>query len=602
MAQKKNFRQNTRSSFLPPILLVGIALCAGCQSQPKETADTILRNGKIATATEDSRFVSAVAIKGGKFLAAGSDDEIIKYKGAQTQVIDVKGRTVIPGLNDSHTHVIRGGLNYNLELRWDGVPTLAEALRLLREQVQRTPAPHWVRVVGGWSEFQFAERRMPTLEELNEIAPETPVFVLHLYYRALLNRAALRAVGYTQETPDPPGAEIQRDQQGNPTGMLIAKPNATILYSTLAKGPMLSQEDQLNSTRHFMRELNRFGLTSVIDAGGGFQNFPDDYQVINDLHQQGQLALRIAYNLFPQRPKHELEDFTKWIGMTKPGEGDAFYRMNGAGEMLVFSGADFEDFPEPRPELPPNMDAELKEVVALLVRNRWPFRLHATYDESITRFLNVLEEVNREAPFNGLRWCLDHAETISEQNLKRVKALGGGIAVQLRMAFQGEYFINRYGAKAAETAPPIKKMLELGVPVGAGTDATRVGTYNPWIALYWLVAGKTLGGTQLYPKENCLDRMEALRLYTHSSAWFSGEENIKGTIAPGKLADLAVLSADYFSVPEEEIKRIEAVLTIVDGKPVYGAGEFENLASWTLPIHPEWSPVARYGGYARLAE
>jgi len=602
MPWKTNFHQNIRSSFLAPILLVGIALCASCQSQPKETADTILRNGKIATATEDSRFVSAVAIKDGKFLAVGSDEEILKYQGARTQVIDVKGRTVIPGLNDSHTHAIRGGLNYNLELRWDGVPTLPEALRLLREQVRRTPPPQWVRVVGGWSEFQFAERRMPTLEELNEIAPETPVFVLHLYDRALLNRAALRAVGYTKETPEPPGGRIQRDQQGNPTGMLIAKPNATILYSTLAKGPKLSHEEQLNSTRHFMRELNRFGLTSVIDAGGGFQNFPDDYQVINDLHRQGRLTLRIAYNLFPQRPKHELEDFTKWIGMTKPGEGGAFYRMNGAGEMLVFTGADYEDFLEPRPELLPNMEDELKEVVALLVRNRWPFRLHATYDESITRFLNVLEEVNRQVPFNGLRWCLDHAETISEQNLMRVKALNGGIAVQHRMAFQGEYFINRYGAKAAETAPPIKKMLELGIPVGAGTDATRVGTYNPWIALYWLVAGKTLGGTQLYPRENCLDRMEALRLYTHGSAWFSGEENIKGTVAPGKLADLAVLSADYFSVPEDEIKRIESVLTIVDGKPVYGAGEFENLAPWSLPIRPEWSPVARYDVYVRLVE
>lgn len=545
--------------------------------------------------------VSAIAIKDRKILAIGSDDEIIRHQGAQTQVIDVKGRTVIPGLNDSHTHVIRGGLNYNLELRWDGVPTLAEALRLLREQVQRTPPQQWVRVVGGWSEFQFSERRMPSLEELNAIAPETPVFVLHLYDRALLNRAALHAVGYTKETPQPLGGEIQRDQQGNPTGMLIAKPNALILYSTLAKGPKLSHEDQLNSTRHFMRELNRFGLTSVIDAGGGFQNFPDDYQVINDLHQQGFLTLRIAYNLFPQRPKHELEDFTKWVGMTQAGAGDAFYRMNGAGEMLVFSGADFEDFPEPRPELPQNMEAELKEVVTLLVKNRWSFRLHATYDESITRFLNVFEEVNRETPLSGLRWYFDHAETISKQNIMRVKALGGGIAVQHRMALQGEYFINRYGAKAAENTPPIKKMLELGVPVGAGTDATRVGTYNPWIALYWLVAGKTLGGTKLYSKENCLDRMEALRLYTHGSAWFSGEENLKGTIAPGKLADLAVLSADYFSVPEEEIKRIESVLTIVDGKVVYGNGDFNTLVPSLPPVSPSWSPVASYGGYMSAA-
>ena len=244
-------------------------------------------------------------------------------------------------------HPIRGGLNYNMELRWDGVPSLADALRMLKEQAARTPAPQWVRVVGGWTEFQFAERRMPTLDEINAVAPDTPVFVLHLYDRALLNGAALRAVGYTKDTPPPPAGEIQRDRHGNPTGLLIAKPNAMILYSTLAKGPKLSREDQMNSTRLFMRELNRFGITSVIDAGGGFQNYPDDYEVVSELHDRGELTVRIAYNLFTQRPKQEVEDFRSWTKMTKPGTGDDFYRVNGAGEMLVYSAADFEDFCNP---------------------------------------------------------------------------------------------------------------------------------------------------------------------------------------------------------------------------------------------------------------
>ncbi len=211
-----------------------------------------------------------------------------------TQIVDLKGHTVIPGLNDSHLHLIRGGLNYNLELRWEGVPSLADALRMLKDQADRTPSPQWVRVVGGWSEFQFAERRMPTLEELNEAAPDTPVFVLHLYDRALLNRAALKAVGYTKETPDPAGGEIVRDSHGNPTGMLIAKPNAMILYATLAKGPKLPLELQVNSTRQFMRELNRLGLTSAIDAGGGFQNYPEDYEIIEQLHAKDQMTVRIV--------------------------------------------------------------------------------------------------------------------------------------------------------------------------------------------------------------------------------------------------------------------------------------------------------------------
>ena len=417
-------------------------------------ADLVLYNAEVATNNMPS-FVEAVAIENGKIAATGADDDIMRLRGPKTAVLDLKGRTVIPGLNDSHLHLIRGGLNYNMELRWDGVPSLADAMRMLRDQARRTPPPQWVRVVGGWTEFQFAERRMPTLDEINDAAPETPVFVLHLYDRALLNGAALRACGYTKDTPDLPAGEIQRDKRGNPTGLLIARPNAMILYATLAKGPKLTPDQQENSTRHFMRELNRLGLTSVIDAGGGFQNYPDDYQVIEHLHRRGEMTVRVAYNLFTQRPKQELDDFSKWVKMTRPGDGSDFYRMNGAGEMLTFSAADFEDFLEPRPDLPGSLEQELTPVIRLLVQHRWPFRLHATYDESISRFLNVFEAVNREVPFKGLRWFFDHAETITGRNLDRVHALGGGIAVQHRMAYQGEYFIDRYGAaEFAELAPP----------------------------------------------------------------------------------------------------------------------------------------------------
>jgi hypothetical protein len=285
--------------------------------------------------------------------------------------------------------------------------------------------------------------------------------------------------------------------------------------------------------------------------------------------------------------------------MTKPGDGSDFYRMNGAGEMLTFSAADFEDFLEPRPDLPPALEDELTQVVRLLVQHRWPFRLHATYDESISRFLDVFERVNREIPFAGLRWFFDHAETITERNLQRVRALEGGIAVQHRMAYQGEYFIARYGADAASHTPPIAQMLKMGVPVGAGTDATRVASYNPWVSLYWLVAGKTVGGMALYPQANRLDRAEALRRYTVGSAWFSAEETKKGTLGAGQLADLAVLSADYFAVPENEIKSIESMLTIVDGKVVHGAGDFSAQAPPPLPVLPEWSPVKAFGGYYR---
>ena len=560
-------------------------------------ADLILINGTITTLDPARPTATAVAIKDGRFAVVGEDRDALQNRDSGAQIIDLEKQVVIPGLNDVHLHLIRGGLNYNMELRWDGVPSLRDALRMLREQAQRTPPPQWVRVVGGWTEFQFSERRMPTLDEINAVAPDTPVFVLHLYDRALLNRAALRAAGYDKDSQSPGGGEIQRDKKGNPTGMLIARPNAMILYATLAKGPKLGHEDQLNSTRIFMRELNRFGVTSVIDAGGGFQNYPEDYAVFEELNRRGELTVRTAYNLFTQRPGGEVDDFSKWTEMTQPGAGDDYFHVNGAGEMLVFSAADFEDFLQPRPDMPTDMEPQLKSVVRLLAEKHWPFRLHATYDETINRALTIFEEVNREVPFKGLHWFFDHAETISRRNIDRVGALGGGIAVQDRMAFQGEYFIDRYGAAKAEHSPPIRQMLTAGIPVGAGTDATRVASYNPFVALYWLVSGKTVGGTTLYPAANRVNRTEALRLYTHGSAWFSNDDDKKGAIKVAQLADLAVLTADYFSIPEEQIKRLESVLTIVGGKVVHATGLFAKHAPPSLPVSPDWSPVKQYGGY-----
>ncbi|MEJ1158888.1 amidohydrolase [Prosthecomicrobium sp. N25] len=565
-------------------------------------ADRILVNGRFSTLDRANPAPDAVAIADGRFLAVGTEGEIRALAGPRTQVIDLGGRRAVPGLIDSHMHIIRGGLNYNMELRWDGVRSLGQALEMLKRQVAVTPPPQWVRVVGGFTEHQFVEKRLPTLDELNAIAPDTPVFILHLYDRALLNRAALRVVGYTKETPDPPGGEIQRDSAGNPTGLLLARPNATILYATLARGPKLPPEYQLNSTRHFMREMNRLGVTGVIDAGGGFQSYPDDYAIIEKLHAEGELTLRIAYNLFTQKPKQELADFQGWAKQVRPGQGDDLYRHNGAGEMLVYAAADFEDFRVERPELPATMESELEPVVRLLAQNRWPWRLHATYDETITRALDVFEKVDRDVPLRGLHWLFDHCETISDRNIDRIAALGGGIAVQHRMMFQGEDFVARYGAAAAERTPPVARMLEAGVPVGAGTDATRVASYNPWVSLAWLVTGRTLGGLQLYPQRNRLDREKALRLWTEANTWFSTEQGKKGQIKAGQLADLAVLDRDYMTVPEDEIQDITSVLTLLGGRPVHGAGDFAGLNPPLPPAMPDWSPVRTFGGYQKRAE
>ncbi|GAA2779327.1 amidohydrolase [Streptomyces rameus] len=562
-----------------------------------EAAELVVRNAKIHTGDAGRPRAAALAVRGGVITAVGDDKDVAPYIGSDTKVVDALGRRMVPGLNDAHLHVIRGGLNYVLELRWDGVPTLRQGLAMLREQAARTPKGQWVRVVGGWSAEQFAEHRLPTVAELNAAAPDTPVFVLHLYQSAVLNRAAARAAGFDRNTPEPRGGQIVRGRDGEPTGMLLAAPSALVLYATLAKAPALEGEDRKLSTRHFLRELNRFGLTSAIDAAGGFQNFPENYSTVVELARAGQLSLRIAYHLFPQTAGQEIADLTRWIETARPEDGDEWLRLNGAGENLTWAAADFENFAQPRPELG-EYEPEFEKAVRLLMENGWGFRLHATYDETIRRDLAVFEKLAVEGLFPaGNRWLFDHAETASPESLDRVAALGGAMSVQNRLSFQGEAFLHRYGPGRAADAPPVRAMLERGLTVAAGTDATRVSTYNPWVALHWLVSGRGVGDLVLRPRGNRVDRETALRMFTVAGARLTGEEEVKGVLRTGCLADLAVLSEDYFTVPEPEIAHIESLLTVTGGRIVYAAGEYEGLDEELPPVAPDWSPVAHFGGY-----
>nr|WP_315250135.1 amidohydrolase [uncultured Duganella sp.] len=565
-----------------------------------QATDLIITNGKVATMTKEGAFAQALAIKDGKIAAVGTNAQILKLKSPNTQVIDAAGKTVIPGLNDSHLHIIREGLNYNAELRWDGVTSLKKALQMLKEQAARTPDGEWVKVVGGWNEYQFEEKRLPTLEEINQAVPDKPVFLLYLYGLGFLNQKGIETLGYDANTKFKDGV-VELGADGKPTGKLIAKPNAAILYGTLGKTNVLSRAQQLNSTQQYYTELNRLGLTSAIDAGGGGQAYPDDYAVSLELAKDGKLTVRTSYYLFAQKPGKELEDYQRWLTQTKPDKNEHLFYANGyntegGGENLVWSAADFENFLEPRPDMPSHMEGELEPVLRLLIKNRWPFRIHATYDESIDRDLAVIEKVNKDTPLNGLRWFFDHAETISDKQLARVKALGGGIAVQNRMYFQGELYWKQYGAQTRQM-PPIKKMLEMKIPVGLGTDGTRVSSYGPWPSIYWAVSGKTAGGLQVWQQKDVLSRYQALKLMTQGSAWMSGEEKLKGTLAKGQYADVVILPQDYFSMDVEKIKNLESSLTIVNGKVVYAAPEYQQYAPAKLDVLPDWSPVKYYGGY-----
>jgi predicted amidohydrolase YtcJ len=582
---------------------IGLAALSGCGTlMVQEPADVLITNARVNTLDPRRPRAEAIAIKGERILAVGSAAELEAYRNMNTRVIDAGGRTVIPGINDAHTHFIRGGLTYTNEVRWDGVPSLAEGMRRVREQARRTPAPHWVQVIGGWTWAQFQEKRFPTLDEINAATGDTPCMIMHLYDRAWLNRSAIRVLGWEKEVPKLFGGYIERDAGGNTTGLVMSTTSLASLVAVWLRVPRLSPEEQITSTRHFMREHNRLGVTSVIDAGGGGQNFPDNYAAIAKLAADNQLTLRIGYELFAQAPGKELGNYQAWSKMVKIGEGNDYYRMIGAGEYISYAAGDPANFAKDWVVAPPGvMESQFAEITKLLAGLKWPFRQHTTFDATAARVLNVLEDVNREVPLKGLRWGLDHCETLSPKTLERVAALGGSINIQNRMSLDGEAFLQKYGAQLSADAPPIKRIREMGIPLACGTDANRATSYNPWIGVHWLLTGKTLGGAKLQGDQNLLDRTEALRLYTAGGAWMSSEEDKKGTLSAGKLADLVVLSGDYFSMPVEEVKDLESLLTMVGGKVAYAAGPFARLDAPPPPSLPDWLPVRHYGGYHRNA-
>jgi predicted amidohydrolase YtcJ len=558
--------------------------------------DLIVHNAKVTTLQGGRPAASAFLVAGGRFMTVGTDAEVLRHRTARTLVIDAQGHRVVPGLNDNHLHGVRDGLQYNTELRWDGVKSLQRGLQMIREQSRRIPGDQWVRVMGGWSPYQFEERRFPTVAELNEAAGGAKALVLFAYSKAFLNEAGRAAIGLTRASKPEEGGGYEFIDNG-----AIVSGTPTI-YKVLAHLPSLSRAEQLNSTQYFLRELNRFGLTSFIDAGATGVAYPDDYGAIAELASRPKFPMRISNFLFAQQAGTELSSFQQWtakdpIGVNMASSRLTGYVLEGGGEILVWDASDYEDFMLPRPEWKPNVARELQAVVEVLTKKHWPIRIHASYDETISQILDVFEPAFKAANYKQ-RWAIDHAETITPRNIARIKALGGGLAVQDRLAFSGEFFAARYGEQAAASAQPLRAMLDMGVPLSAGTDATRVSSYNPWVSLYWMVTRKTLGGTQFGGHENILSRKEALRLYTMGSAWLSGEDAVKGRIAPGQYADFAVLSADYMTIPPEQILSIESVLTVTGGDIVYSAGRFAGYEAGSLPaVTPAWSPVARFGGY-----
>jgi len=529
-----------------------------------QAPDTVLLNGKILTLDDQFSTRQALATRDGKIMALGGTADIRKLAGPQTRVIDLQGRTVIPGLIDSHMHAIRAAQSFATEVNWIGAPSLTAAYSRIHEAAAAMKRGAWLIVAGGWNVEQFEEKRRPTQAELLAAAPNNPIYVQLGYGWVVMTPAALKILNIANDADLPPGGKLDHDASGNLTGGITGGNNAIVaLFDRLPKPTF---EEQVAGTRKFFRELNRLGITGVGDPGGNNVE-PGDYHAIFKVWRDGQLTVRVAYSLCGPTPGKEFEELQSLTQLLPMGFGDDMLRFNGIGERITWAMNNNEK--------PTEGDKEkYYQIVKWAAQRGMSLTMHWTNDGSVDQLLSIFERVNKEVPITGLRWSIAHLNNASPQSLRRMKALGMGWTVQDALYFGGTQVRDK---EAARREPPVETAKEIGVAIGAGTDAHRVASYNPFTALQWFLDGKTVGGVALRGPEETPSRAEALHFYTAGSAWFSHDENKRGSLAAGKFADLAVLSKDYMSVPVEQVGGIESLLTMVGGKIVYAAGPYARL-------------------------
>ena len=532
-----------------------------------QVADTLLVNGKIITQDARGSIRQALAVRDGRIAAVGSSAEIRKLAGRGTRVIDLAGRTVIPGMIDSHLHGIRAGQTFGTEVNWIGAGSIDEALARIRGAARSKPAGQWIIVAGGWTEQQFREKRRPTQAELMAAAPNHPVYIQLFYQWILLNPQGLKALNIASDADLTLGAKLERDAAGNPTGGIVG--GAFAISAVFDRLPQPTLEQQADGSRKFFRELNRLGLTGFADPGGR-NVYAKDYQALHRVWQEKKLTVRIAYSLFSQNAGRELEEMQSLTQMLPMGMGDDMLRFIGIGEAVTL-GMYNNDKPTEKDK------EEFYRAAKWAAEKRMSLQIHWENDRSVGEALSVFELLNREIPITGLRWFIAHLNNASEPTLRRMKDLGIGWAVQNATYYSADRYLKSEGPEGLRRTPPLKTGLALGVNMGMGTDAHRVASYNPMVALRWLVDGESVWGMPTRGPEQLLSREEALRLYTLGSAWFVQDDARRGSLVPGKFADLAVLSRDYLTVPVEQISELESVLTMVGGRVVYAGPRFTKF-------------------------
>ena len=544
--------------------VIGLALAAFAAAAPAwaQAPDTVLVNGKIVTVDDRFTIAEALAISGERIVTVGTTAEIETLKGPQTRVIDLAGRTVIPGLIDNHAHWVRAAEHD--ELRFDGVTSRQQALKMLADRVRSTPAGEWIAVLGGWSEEQFTdEPRGFPLEELDRIAPNNPVVLQAVYIHSYLNSAALVAAKIDASTPDPQGGKIEKDAGGKPTGLVRGAGGVAFVA---ARVPLQTQEAWLANTRKLVAYLNSIGVTAWLDAGGRGMG-AKHYEPYRHLADRGELNIRLFWTTIrqPATPA-QVDEVIARNPRAEAVPGQRLLRQRRMGRVGLCPGH------HPAAARREQHQAGGHGAVAAHhagARRARPLRQFACRDEpAIDAFLNEYEAINKERPIKGLRWSFSHLDQVTEAQLERMKRLGMTRQIHSRPLIQGALMHKVHGDKAWDM-PPFRRIQDSGIHWGLGSDATAVTTSNPFYTLSFAVTGRMVGGRQV--NRQTITREEALIAHTRSNAVFLFQEGNLGSLAPGKYADLLVLDRDYLTVPEDEIKDIRPLITMVGGKIVHDA-------------------------------
>ena len=541
---------------------LALALSVAAVATAAETADIVLVNGKVLTVDDRFSVAQAVAVKGDRVLATGSSAEIGKLAGPQTRRVDLKGKTVIPGLIDNHAHFLRAAEYWDREVRLDGVTSRKQALDMIAAKAKASKPGEWVLALGGWSIEQFADdRRGFTKAELDRVAPDNPVVLQLIYFRIYANSAGLKALGIDDNTPNPPGGTIVRDSAGKATGVLNGGGAVRVTLAKLGEVPMARMTE---NAKQMFAELNRMGMTSYIDMGGrGFH--PKYFEPVKALAAQKALTMRVYTHLWlePESPK-DVDGVLGTIKGMKPFQGDDWFDSLGYGETVYFPLHDNTLVEKTQPS-EANM-AQWRRIAQAVADKHMTLNVHAQLRGSIEAFLSAIEDINKTSPVKGLNWTFSHVDQLEAKDLDRLRRLGMRVQLHSRPSIQGVLFHNVYGDTAYHM-PPLRLVQDSGLHFGLGSDATAVTPSNPFYTLGWAVTGRMFGGFEVNREK--LTRAEALIAHTRNNAAFAFREDSIGSLQKGKYADLLVLDRDYLTVPADSIKDIKPLLTMVGGKVVY---------------------------------